>query len=181
MRQKAARLGYTPYQVVTMASIVERETAVQRRLVASVYYNRLRDNMLLQADPTVQYAKGRHGNWWPVITQADERNIKSKFNTYAHLGLPPGPIANPGLGSLQAALNPAHTNYLYFVTKCGTPYSVFAKTLGSAECQYCQVWVPLTGAAAMVCDPRDESEMRRSRSRSRGRKHSGSSNQGLTS
>lgn len=129
LRAKADALGYNFYQVMTVASIVEREAAVpeERPIIASVYYNRLKAGMPLQADPTVQYAVGHTGDWWPDITQND-LNTDSPYNTYLHPGLP-GPICNPSLASIDAALNPAQTDYLYFVAKGdGSGTHAFAKT-----------------------------------------------------
>jgi UPF0755 protein len=99
--------------LVTMASIVEREARLpeERPVIAAVYYNRLRRGMLLQADPTVQYALGHHVG--RVLYK--DLAIKSPYNTYIHKGLPPGPVASPGVASLAAAANPANVPYLYFV------------------------------------------------------------------
>ncbi len=124
--------GYNFYQVLTVASIVEREAAVdeERAIIASVYYNRLRQTppIPLQADPTVQYALGQEGNWWPELQPADLRK-ESQYNTYQHPNLPPGPICNPGNRSIQAALNPAQTDYRYFVAKGdGSGTHAFART-----------------------------------------------------
>lgn len=104
-------------EIVTMASIVEKETAdpQERPLVASVYYNRLARNMLLGADPTVVYAALIDGRYRGTIYQSDLQ-YDSPYNTYRFPGLPPGPIANPGLASLQAAMHPAQTELLYFVS-----------------------------------------------------------------
>ncbi len=103
-------------RVVIMASIVEKETAApeERPLVASVYYNRLGKRMALDADPTVIYAALLSGRYQGAIYQSDLQS-DSPYNTYKHAGLPPGPIANPGLESLKAALHPAATDYYYFV------------------------------------------------------------------
>jgi UPF0755 protein len=100
-----------------MASIVEKETSVpeERPLVASVYYNRLAHNMGLYADPTVAYAALLAGRYRGAIFQSDLQ-FKSPYNTYRYRGLPPGPIANPGRASLQAAMQPANTDYFYFVS-----------------------------------------------------------------
>ena len=105
------------HRVVTMASIVEKETGDpnERPLVASVYYNRLSRNMALGADPSVIYAALLSGRYRGTIYESDLQ-YDSPYNTYKFTGLPPGPIANPGLASLQAALHPAHTDYLYFVS-----------------------------------------------------------------
>jgi peptidoglycan lytic transglycosylase G len=130
MRAQARRLRRSVYDIVTIASIVEREARVpsERPIIASVYYNRLRRGMPLQADPTVQYALGRPSDWWPLLTVSDYHSVHSLYNTYLHRGLPPGPIANPGLPSLYAALRPAHTPYLYFVAKGNSGYHAFART-----------------------------------------------------
>lgn len=110
---QAAALGRSRHEIVTMASIVEKEARLpeERPVIAAVYYNRLKDGMPLQADPTVQYALGRHTD--RVLYR--DLAIDSPYNTYLHPGLPPGPIASPGAASLRAALAPAHVPYLYFV------------------------------------------------------------------
>lgn len=112
-------------QIVVMASIVEREALsdVDRPQIASVYWNRLKIGMKLDADPTIQYGKG---NWAP-ITKADYKNFQSPYNTYLYNGLPPTAICNPGLKSIQAAINPAETNYFYFFHKTNGE-AVFSKT-----------------------------------------------------
>jgi UPF0755 protein len=114
---RAAGLDSNYHQVVTMASIVEKETAVpsERPLVASVMYNRLDRKMVLATDPTVIYAALLAGRYNGVIHQSD-LHYDSPYNTYHRAGLPPGPICNPGLASLQAAMHPAETDYLYFVS-----------------------------------------------------------------
>jgi peptidoglycan lytic transglycosylase G len=108
--------GLTTAQVVALASLVERETPdpQERPLVASVFYNRLRRGEPLQCDPTVQYALQMEGRPAKDVRPEDLR-VQSPYNTYIHRGLPPGPIANPGAASLKAALEPASTDYLYFV------------------------------------------------------------------
>lgn len=108
--------GFDPHQTVTLASIVETEAQLpqERPVVASVYLNRVRKHMLLGADPTVIYALKLADRWDGNIRKADLQ-IDSPYNTYRKPGLPPGPIANPGLASLRAAAAPATTPYLYFV------------------------------------------------------------------
>jgi peptidoglycan lytic transglycosylase G len=128
----------TPLQVITLASIVEREAKVpnERATIASVYLNRLKQGMPLQADPTVQYAVAtRDGaaaaaySYWRDLT-ADDLQIDSPYNTYVHTGLPPGPICSPGEASIRAVLQPASTDYLYFVaTTDGSGTHLFARTL----------------------------------------------------
>ncbi len=123
--------GLTLYQVVTLASIVEREAihTDEQPMIASVYRNRLRDGMRLEADPTVQYPIGRAGNWWPRITAANYSNVISPYNTYLNDGLPPGPIANPGLAAIQAAVYPATSDFYYFRADCRSDgYHDFART-----------------------------------------------------
>jgi UPF0755 protein len=112
---QAAAAKYNLHEVITMASIIEKEAAkdFERPLIASVFFNRLANGMLLRADPTVKYALDRPGK---IVTYRNLA-VDSPYNTYKHLGLPPGPIANPGLASILAALNPAQTNYIYFVAK----------------------------------------------------------------
>lgn len=128
LRASAEGLGMTIHQAMTLASIVEREAAVpsERPLIAAVYYNRYLIGMPLQADPTVQYALGTPDDWWPVI-DGDDLNAASAYNTYNGPGLPPGPICNPGLASLQAAFSPTETTFLYFVAR-GDGTHAFAET-----------------------------------------------------
>jgi UPF0755 protein len=106
-------LAMTRHEIVTLASIIEKEAkvATERPVIAAVYHNRLRRGMLLQADPTVQYALGRHVD--RVLYR--DLTVDSPYNTYRRAGLPPGPIASPGAASLEAALFPADVPYLYFV------------------------------------------------------------------
>ena len=129
-RQEAGLLGLTTnvHQVVTMASIVEKETSVpeERPLVASVYYNRLHRGMLFGADPTVVYASLLAGRYTGVIHESDLQ-LDSPYNTYKVAGLPPGPIANPGRASLAAAMHPAQSDYLFFVSD-NHGHHRFAKT-----------------------------------------------------
>lgn len=118
LRERAKAMGFSIHQALTLASIIEKETSLssERPLVAAVFINRLRRRMRLQSDPTVIYGLPRfNGN----ITKKDLR-YDSPYNTYLYRGLPPGPIASPGLASIKSALNPAKVNYLYFVaTKNG--------------------------------------------------------------
>ncbi|HVS33558.1 MAG TPA: endolytic transglycosylase MltG [Thermoanaerobaculia bacterium] len=110
--------GLDLHQTVTLASIVETEARLpqERPVIASVYLNRIRKRMLLGADPTVIYALKLEGRWDGNIRKPDLQ-IDSPYNTYRFRGLPPGPIANPGLASLRAAAAPSTTNYYYFVSK----------------------------------------------------------------
>ena len=106
------------HKLVTLASLVEKESAIpqERPIVASVFLNRLRINMPLQCDPSTVYAALIENKYRGVIHRSDLASV-NPYNTYAHAGLPPGPIANPGIQSLQAALHPATTDYIYFVAK----------------------------------------------------------------
>ncbi|MCL5074574.1 MAG: endolytic transglycosylase MltG [Chloroflexi bacterium] len=135
MRQQAADMGLTIHQVITLASIVEREARMpsERATIASVYLNRLKRGMLLQADPTVQYAlvKGsstERGSYWKKALLYKDLEVDSPYNTYRYGGLPPGPICNPGLAAIKAVLEPAQTDYLYFVAKEDGSH-IFARTL----------------------------------------------------
>jgi UPF0755 protein len=128
MRERAQALGLTPRQAVVLASIVEKESAVpaERPLIASVYVNRLRSGMRLQADPTVIFALKRDGKWTGTLYRSDY-TYESPYNTYVSDGLPPGPICNPGLRALKAAVSPAKTAYLYFVAQDSGGHT-FSKT-----------------------------------------------------
>ena len=140
MIETASKNGLNLFEYVTLASIVEKEVGrnadkvldqgtlalmqKERELVASVFYNRLEIGMPLQSDATVNYITGKKDR--QVLFKDTE--IESEYNTYKYIGLPPGPISNPGLGSLLAVSNPAKTDYLYFLnTKDGT--AIFSKTL----------------------------------------------------
>jgi UPF0755 protein len=120
------------HRVVTMASLVERETAVdaQRPLVASVFENRLAKKIPLMTDPSVIYGLELGGRWRGAIYGSDLK-LDTPYNTYLHAGLPPGPVANPGLRSLRAAMTPAKTDYLYFVAAGANPQggSLFSSTI----------------------------------------------------
>jgi UPF0755 protein len=111
--ERAERRGLTEHRLLTLASIVEREAVApeEMRLIAAVFWNRLKRDMPLQADPTVQYAAGKARR---ALTRADLA-ADHPYNTYRHAGLPPGPIASPGLAAIEAALDPAPVGYLYFV------------------------------------------------------------------
>lgn len=125
-------LKQSPYgldEIMIMASLIEKETAVdgERPLVAAVYYNRLKRKMPLQCDPTVIYAAKLKGEYRGKIFQSD-LDLDSPYNTYVRLGLPPAPIANPGIRSIEAAMSPANVDYLYFVSNNNGGH-VFSKTL----------------------------------------------------
>lgn len=132
-KKKTAALKVTP-ETVILASIVEREAQSEsdRAPIAGVYSNRVKKGMRLEADPTIQYAKGS----WKIITRDDYRSVISPYNTYLNDGLPPGPIASPGLASLEAASNPAVHDYLYFFHAKGETY--FSKTLAEHTAKVAQ-------------------------------------------
>jgi UPF0755 protein len=138
LRQKARETNGI-YKTVVMASIVEREAvkADERPKIASVFYNRLKVDMILQTDPTVQWARDTlkagkdlsFTDWWKAPTKED-LDIESPYNTYRSKGLPPGPISNPGLASLKAATEPVSTDFIYFVATGDREGShAFARTL----------------------------------------------------
>jgi UPF0755 protein len=130
--QDAATQGLSMYQVVSLAAIVQREAVHpdEQPLIASAYRNRLAIGQRLEADPTIQYAIGfRDGSWWPRITAANYSDVISPYNTYLNDGLPPSPIANPGITAIQAAVYPAESNYYYFRADCRSDgYHEFATT-----------------------------------------------------
>ena len=132
-RRTAQKIGLVGspdiHRVVTIASIVEKETAEpdERPLVASVYDNRLERNMALAADPTVIYAALLNGRYRGTIYQSDLQ-FDSAYNTYRYPGLPPGPIANPGVASLEAAMHPAQSEFLYFVSD-GNGHHRFSRSM----------------------------------------------------
>jgi len=129
LRAEAVAAGMSVREVVTLASVVERETGApqERPMVAGVFLNRLRIGMPLQTDPTVIYAMMRTGRWNGNITRADLQ-MDHPYNTYRNRGLPPGPIAAPGRASLEAVLRPADVPYLYFVSRNDGTH-VFSATL----------------------------------------------------
>jgi UPF0755 protein len=138
--------GQSLRAVVTLASIIEREAQVpaERPIISSVFTNRLFSGLPLQADPTVQYALGsdpatvaQFGYWKGELSLADLATA-SPYNTYANPGLPPGPIANPGLDSLLAAAQPAQTNYLFFVAQPDGSH-LFAETLAEHTRNVCRL------------------------------------------
>jgi UPF0755 protein len=116
-------------QTVTMASIIEKETAVaeERPLVASVYYNRLQKRIALDADPSIIYAELLAGSYSGALHH-DDMSFSSRYNTYKNVGLPPGPIANPGKSALEAAMHPAQSEYYYFVADAAGHHR-FARTI----------------------------------------------------
>lgn len=127
-RSRAQALGFTEHQIITLASIIEKEAKLpsERKLISAVYHNRLKIGMKLQADPTAVYGKKA---WVTNVTKEDLKR-KSPYNTYLHRGLPPGPIANPGQGSILAALYPEQVDYLYFVAQ-GDGSHHFSRKYGS--------------------------------------------------
>jgi UPF0755 protein len=136
-RQSSASIGLEgdDHRIVTLASLVEKETPVaeDRPLVASVLENRLAKDMPLMTDPTVIYAALLEKQYRGVIYQSDLKR-DSAYNTYRHTGLPPGPICSPGIASLQAAMHPKDSNFLYFVADAsGSGHSRFATTLEEHE------------------------------------------------
>lgn len=110
----------TKSQIVTLASLIEREaiTDAEKSIIAGILLNRLDAGMALQVDATIQYAKGQNSTnkkWWEPVTLEEYKSVVSDYNTYLLVGLPPGPISNPGLEALRAGANPADTNYLYYL------------------------------------------------------------------
>ena len=117
---KGEKNSLTEEEVLILASLVERESKSpqERPIIAGILLNRLNTGMALQVDATIQYAKGYDSNentWWGQVTPSEYETVKSRFNTYLYPGLPPAPIANPGLESLQAAAEPAQTEYFYYL------------------------------------------------------------------
>lgn len=133
--------GLSIYEAVTIASIVEREAAVaeERQVIAAVYLNRIEEDMLLNADPTIQYSVGTPEEWWPVLTNEDLQS-DTPYNTYLYRGLPPTPISNPGIASLQAVGQPADVSYLYFFAlQDGSGEHVFANTYEEHQENVCSI------------------------------------------
>lgn len=123
---KPAPMKFTKREIITLASIVERETTLtqEKPLIAGIYINRLKKGWRLEADPTVQYALGA----WKSRVLYKDLDIKSAFNTYRRWGLPPAPIASPGMDSLAAVIKPAETEFMYFMAS-GTGGHIFFRTL----------------------------------------------------
>lgn len=133
----------TDQEMIIIASLIEREAKheVDRPLVSSVIFNRLKIGMALQIDATVQYVLGKKDNWWPNQLTRQELQTPSPYNTYINPGLPPRPIANPGLAALRAALKPAQTDYLYYVSD-PAGYNHYATTLEEHQ-QNIERYLPL--------------------------------------
>ncbi len=144
LRNGFAQQGLTIYEAVTLASIVQREAVQEEEaaLITSVYLNRLRIGMKLDADPTVQYAIGFNpfqNTWWTNPLSAEDLQFNSPYNTYLYTGLPPTPISNPGLTALRAVAFPAETPYYYFRAKCdGSGLHEFAETFEEHLANACQ-------------------------------------------
>ncbi len=119
LRQAAREIDLDLYQLVTLASIVEREAvlAEERAIIAGVYWNRLEADWTMDACPTVQYALGGPDDWWPPFS-LESTDVDSPYNTYRNRGLPPGPVCSPGLASIEAAADPADTDYFFFLVDC---------------------------------------------------------------
>ena len=133
IRADAANNGLTVHELITLASIIEREAVLddERSLISGVFHNRLARGIPLQADPTAQYAIGRTGpgtRWWKADITGDDLRTQSPYNTYVVDGLPPGPIAAPGLASIVAAARPESTPHLFFVAR-GDGSHAFSETL----------------------------------------------------
>ena len=133
IRADAASNGLTVHELITLASIIEREAVLddERSLISGVFHNRLARGIPLQADPTAQYAIGRTGpgtRWWKADITGDDLRTQSPYNTYVVDGLPPGPIAAPGLASIVAAARPESTPHLFFVAR-GDGSHAFSETL----------------------------------------------------
>jgi UPF0755 protein len=125
---QAQRLGLSQHEVITLASLIEKEAQLdtERPLIAAVWYNRLRRGMRLQCDATVIYALGER---FDGDLRKEDLLLDSPYNTYRYAGLPPGPIANPGQRALVAAVNPAAVDYLYFVAVQEGGRHIFSKSL----------------------------------------------------
>ena len=125
MKEDAKNGNMSIYEIVTLASIIEKEvrTEEDRKIVAGIFYDRLNNNVGLQSDATVNYVTGKQA----LQPSADDIEVDSPYNTYKYRGLPPGPISNPSLSAIKAAIYPEKSDYFYFLTKQdGT--TVFSKT-----------------------------------------------------
>lgn len=127
--RKIQEIGLTPedknlQRIIIIASLIEREaiTNEEKPLIAGVIENRLRRGMALDVDSTIQYVKGEDGKWWPQIEVSDYKDVESPYNTYLNPGLPPGPIANPGIEAIKAALNPQSHSYYFYIHAAGKIY-----------------------------------------------------------
>jgi UPF0755 protein len=153
--REARSKNLTPYEVLTIASLVERETALprERKLIAGVIYNRLSQDQRLDIDATVRFL---HDKWDGALTQS-EINTPHPYNTRVNKGLPPGPIGNPGLESIRAAANPADTDYLFYVADPCDPKGLrhtFHETLAefnAAAARYNQAREQAGGQAPRGC------------------------------
>ena len=119
IKKEAEQKGMTIKEVIILASLVEKETArvFEKPLIAAVFLNRLKKGMRLECDPTVIYGVKLNDPNFNTRLRTKQLRKETPYNTYRIFGLPKGPICNPGLGSIQAVLNPAETDYLYFVSK----------------------------------------------------------------
>jgi UPF0755 protein len=116
LRQRAGEMGLSVNEVLIFASLVQREAQVGQEfpLIAGIYLNRFEQGINMESDPTVQFAIGKRGDWWPVPNE-DDLFTESPYNTYQNPGLPPTPIANPGMSAITAVLQPTQSDYIYFV------------------------------------------------------------------
>lgn len=126
MRDHITRYGQSVHEIVTLASIIEREVHIdeERGIVSGIFYNRLRQDITLGSDATLDYIFGES----KIKHTLEDTKVDSPYNTYKNLGLPPGPISNPGIGSLRAAVYPEETEYLFFLNNVKTGKTVFSKT-----------------------------------------------------
>ena len=141
MRERARQMKLSLHDVITLASIVEKEAqvATERPTIAAVYLNRIEQGIRLEADPTISYVLGKPGRWWEPPSIEELESVESPYNTYKVDGLPPGPIANPGFASIQAVLEPAPVDYIYFVAKQdGSGEHVFATTPEEHNANLCE-------------------------------------------
>ena len=164
MRARAQEAGLSERDAVILASIVQKETSLDREapLIAGVYWNRLRHRMRLQADPTVTYSLKRDGRWTGTLYRSDY-GYESPFNTYLFEGLPPGPICNPGLDALKAAVAPVKTEFLYFVADRSGGHT-FSKT-------FQEHLDAIASARRLGADRREGADLRRSPDRRGGGDH----------